>query len=144
MSSESECRQSGRVSIGALNGLQHSLRRRVLSEPTAIPKTFRHPPRSALTKNKCDDAPNQKCRRPSSATSRVRNANRSAAVRRRVSYRQPGSGADQRAGMESGSGESAAVVAELPGKGPKWRLRDIGDAWRLLEDIPLRTAVISF
>src|SRR5438046_1797731 len=38
-----ECRQSGRVSIGALNGLQHSLRRRVLSEPTAIPKTFRHP-----------------------------------------------------------------------------------------------------
>ena|SRR6266480_606613 len=25
-------------------------------------------PRSALTKNKCDDAPNQKCRRPSSAT----------------------------------------------------------------------------
>jgi len=38
-----ECRQSGRVSIGALNGLQHSLRRRVLNEPTAIPKTFRHP-----------------------------------------------------------------------------------------------------
>src|SRR5207249_1016935 len=34
-----ECRQSGRVSIGALNGLQHSLRRRVLNEPTAISNT---------------------------------------------------------------------------------------------------------